>query len=111
MKFIGYYDPFTIDTPANDDIYYMTADNTLKHTGKQRTLKACRAYFQFSENIVSSAREFVLDFGDNVTSIYEANGANGVHGTNWYDMSGRRLSYKPTAKGMYINNGKKVVIK
>ena len=44
VKFIGYYDAFTINTPANDDIYYMTAGNTLKHTGKERTLKACRAY-------------------------------------------------------------------
>jgi hypothetical protein len=29
----------------------------------------------------------------------------------WYDLSGRRLSAKPTAKGVYIMNGKKVVIK
>ncbi len=29
----------------------------------------------------------------------------------WYDLSGRRLSGKPKAKGVYINNGRKVVIK
>ena len=29
----------------------------------------------------------------------------------WYDLSGRRLSAKPTAKGIYIMNGRKVVIK
>ena len=29
----------------------------------------------------------------------------------WYDLSGRRLSTQPTAKGVYIRNGKKVVIK
>ena len=29
----------------------------------------------------------------------------------WYDMNGRKLSGKPTKKGLYINNGKKVVIK
>ena len=29
----------------------------------------------------------------------------------WYDLSGRRLSAKPTAKGLYIVNGRKVVIK
>jgi len=29
----------------------------------------------------------------------------------WYDMNGRKLSGKPTTKGMYINNGKKIVIK
>ena len=29
----------------------------------------------------------------------------------WYDMSGRKLDGKPTTKGLYINNGRKVVIK
>ena len=29
----------------------------------------------------------------------------------WYDMSGRRLSGKPSQKGVYINNGKKVIVK
>ena len=29
----------------------------------------------------------------------------------WYTLDGVRLTGKPTKKGMYINNGKKVVIK
>lgn len=29
----------------------------------------------------------------------------------WYDMNGHKLSGKPTKKGLYINNGKKIVIK
>lgn len=31
--------------------------------------------------------------------------------SGWYDMSGHKLSGKPTKKGLYINNGRKVVIK
>lgn len=31
--------------------------------------------------------------------------------SSWYDLSGRRLSEQPTNKGIYIVNGKKVVIK
>ena len=31
--------------------------------------------------------------------------------SGWYDMSGHKLSGKPSTKGIYINNGKKVVIK
>ena len=30
---------------------------------------------------------------------------------NWYDLSGRSLSSRPTTKGIYIHNGSKVVIK
>jgi hypothetical protein len=29
----------------------------------------------------------------------------------WYDLSGRRLQGKPTKKGVFINDGRKVVIK
>ena len=32
-------------------------------------------------------------------------------GDDWYDLNGRRLEGKPTAKGVYINNGNKVAIK
>ncbi|MBO4800403.1 MAG: leucine-rich repeat protein [Bacteroidaceae bacterium] len=113
VKFIGYYNPFTIDTPANDDIYYMTADNTLKHTGKQRTLKACRAYFQFSE--AAAARQMVLDFGEGeTTSLSEelrVKSEDFATAAEWYTLDGRKLSGKPTTKGMYIHGGHKVVIK
>ena len=30
---------------------------------------------------------------------------------DWYTMDGRRLAAKPTKKGVYIHNGKKVAIK
>jgi hypothetical protein len=29
----------------------------------------------------------------------------------WYDLSGRRLATRPTSKGIYIYNGKKMIIK
>jgi hypothetical protein len=35
---------------------------------------------------------------------------NGLSGS-WYDLSGRKFNGKPTTKGIYIINGKKVVIK
>jgi hypothetical protein len=29
----------------------------------------------------------------------------------WYSIDGRRIDGKPTAKGMYIYNGRKMIIK
>ena len=108
VKFIGYYDAFTINTPANDDIYYMTSGDQLKHTGKERTLKACRAYFQFSENIVNTVREFVLNFGNGeITGITTTNSTNSDGA--WYTIDGRKLDKQPTRKGLYIFNGKVVI--
>ena len=65
----------------------------------------------------AGVRAFVLNFGEEgeTTGIVSIeNGKwiidNGA-GAGWYDLSGRKLQGKPTAKGLYINNGKKVVIK
>ena len=50
--------------------------------------------------------------GDDATGIEEVRSlmAEG-RGDVWYDMSGRRLQQKPAGKGVYILNGRKVVIK
>ena len=114
VMFIGYYDAMTINTPANDDIYYMTAANTLKHTGKQRTLKACRAYFKFSNEAVSGSRRIVLDFGDETTGIHELVAPNSqlsAPNSPWYTIDGRRIEGAPTQKGLYINGNKKIIVK
>jgi hypothetical protein len=112
VQFIGYYDAFDINA-TNTDIYYMTAGNTLRHTGVPRTLKACRAYFKFGEP--ASARNIVLNFGDEETTgvVELKNGrieelkSDGA----WYSIDGVKLDKKPTRKGLYIFNGKKIVIK
>ena len=41
---------------------------------------------------------------DGVTRTAEQNG-------DYYDLNGRKLAAKPTRKGVYIQNGRKVVIK
>ena len=41
----------------------------------------------------------------------EASPWGGLVGVFWYDLSGTRLNGKPSAKGLYIHNGLKVVIK
>ena len=34
-----------------------------------------------------------------------------LDGGTWYSLDGRRIAGKPTVKGVYVNNGKKVIIK
>jgi hypothetical protein len=112
VQFIGYYDAFSI-TADDENIYYMTTGSLLKHTAKDRTLKACRAYFLFSENYAS--REFILDFGDDSvqTGIMSASKESGSQEANegWYLLDGRKLSSKPTAPGLFIHGNKKVYVK
>ena len=60
------------------------------------------------------AHEFILNFGDES----ETNGIETVQRStinvqleSWFTLDGRKLSGKPTKGGLYIHNGKKVVIK
>ena len=53
-----------------------------------------------------------------VQAFEEANKGTGISTVKaatdkdvWYDMNGRKLQGKPTVKGMYLKNGRKVVVK
>jgi hypothetical protein len=46
-----------------------------------------------------------------VTGIEDVRGLmSDGRGDNWYDLNGRKLQQKPTQKGVYLNNGRKVVV-
>ena len=62
---------------------------------------------------VSEVRAFVLNFGNaddpvRIIAAEAGEGARAPHG--WYTLDGMKLDKRPTGKGMYIYNGKKVVI-
>ena len=59
------------------------------------------------------ARAFRMDFGDEeTTGIITINGSEfTVNGSGWYTLDGRKLNGTPTVSGIYLNNGKKVIIK
>lgn len=52
----------------------------------------------------------LLDKSGSTTAIGTLNTETG-EASDWYDLSGRKLDKQPTQKGVYINNGKKVVKK
>ncbi len=112
VNFIGYYDAFPITPYDNPLIYYLTSGNILQYTAKERTLKACRAYFTFTPNEGSSANDFSFDihFGQSHDTIQQAKWDEDKEEGGWFDLNGRRLSGKPTQKGIYVTKGQKVVI-
>ena len=84
-------------------------------------MNAFRSYFQLKQGLTAGdpnagVRAFVLNFDEGSgesTGIISVDGAEGtVNGSDmWYTLDGRKLQGKPTQRGIYINNGKKVVIK
>ena len=73
-------------------------------------MKPYRAYFRFCDFTDAMHSRSIIIVEDGATGIRLVDGAQ-ADGGDWYDLSGRRLSGKPVSKGVYIQNGKKVVIK
>ena len=94
------------------DILILNTSGTLVHPSAAGDMKGFRGYFLMHE-AASLARAFVINFGEGestgIQPIRMENGTAPAEGT--YDLSGRRIQGQPTQKGVYIQNGKKVVVK
>ena len=91
----------------SDKTYIFDGDNFVWATGG--TYTAYRAYIDGSSWGTSGARIKVVYGGDNTTGISAIDDSNDQD-DRWYDLQGNRIN-KPTRKGLYIRNGKKVTIK
>lgn len=98
----------TLGRPIGDNSY----DNLgfYAYHPKNNTLPPYVAWLAMSD--IPSEGRMALIFDDNPTGIEEmqAAGFSSQDSEEWYDLSGRKLSGKPTVKGIYIVNGKKVFI-
>ena len=61
--------------------------------------------------VISNAKAITLVFGDATGLKAIDNGQLTIDNGDWYDLNGRKLNGMPTKKGVYIMNGKKVVVK
>lgn len=93
------------------DIYVMKGNRFYKVDGTlPGELQANRCYLARLNSDPSPAPQFI-GFAGETTEIEEIKGQMEDGRDVYYDLNGRRLMSKPTKKGIYIHNGKKVVIK
>ena len=79
---------------------------TLSEAG---AIGANKAYLSLpTASLGSNAAGFTWVYDGETTGIRPG---PSLYGGEWYDLSGRKLDGKPTQKGLYIHNGKKVVVK
>ena len=114
VRFVGTYKSTAFDT-EDQSILLMGAANTLYYPTTGAGIGAQRAYFKIGDEGALLARRltsFSIDFGDDeATGILTTNYTNDTNSDAWFTLDGRRLSGKPTQRGIYVNNGKKVAIK
>ena len=95
----------TIDIAANGG--YILSGGKF-HPASAGTLAAGKAYLNIAVPTSSPVLELSFDEND-ATTISEVTNTNRTNNTNVYDLQGRKVA-NPT-KGLYIVNGRKVIIK
>jgi protein tyrosine/serine phosphatase len=117
-NFHGIYSPY-VTGGEDKTMLYLGADNYLYYPEADMTIKSFRAYFTLNNGLIcgesigdnNTVNSFVLNFGEETTSIEHLPFTIDHEAGAYYDLSGRKLSGKPTQKGVYIINGNKVVMK
>ena len=91
---------------TNASVYVLYNDEFVKATG---TIPANRGFLVFGE--LANAPKLTIEIGDGATGINDVRSKMAEVGSDFYDLSGRKLSSKPTKSGLYIKNGTKVLVK
>ena len=113
VDFIPTLGATTIPDGDTKAVLFLAANNTLLNpSALPANMKGFRAYFQLKGEAASQARAFSMNLGDGETTGIIAIGTDRAASTDnaTYTLDGRRIS-KATQKGVYIQNGKKVIIK
>lgn len=110
ITYHGTFAPFAL-TANNEQQLYMK-NNLLWYPTAAINVNSFRGYFELASPL--SASKFELVFEEGTTGfrpIDNTPSTTGKESDQWFSIDGRRLNAKPTTKGIYINNGRKVVIK
>ena len=123
--FVGTYSPVDIYTAEKTNLY-LGAQNTLYYPLNEGfNVNAFRAYVRLKNGLTageptegqSGVRAFALNFGHGDTQgivEVEANASPSAPRSpryRWHTLDGKLLDKQPTTKGIYIMNGRKVVVK
>ena len=116
-----------VDTPTADiqtslgsGTFYvlgMTTVGTEKHFGFHKyegaTMAARKAFVLVGGSNAALARSLTMVFDDEtgISSLTPDPSPKGEGSEYFYTLDGRRLQGKPTASGIYLSNGRKIVIK
>ena len=100
----------TYPTLIDADTYYGLSGNKFVRVAAT-TIPAGKALLPASA-IPTNARDLTFFFEGETTGIHTVeNGQSSIENGNWYTLGGQKMNGKPATKGIYIVNGKKIVVK
>ena len=110
-RFVGSWYPVTL-TAGNTRQLFLGANNKIYYPNSDATVNPFRGFFILGSDVpTSSEARIVVDFGDEMPSgIESVEGNPSAGGQHYYSLDGRKLDGKPTKKGIYIVNGKKMIV-
>ncbi len=113
-KFIGSYTGIIgFGGAGSKDYWYSLTDGSLKQPSANAYLRQLSAYIKLAPDADPAAHEFIIEEADGSTTAIKGISidAQNINANGIYNLNGMKINGVPTQKGVYIQNGKKVVIK
>lgn len=107
VTFKGTFDQITYNSEP-DNILFVGAGNVLNYPASGATINPFRAYFELGGG--SKVKAVELNFGDDTNSIQTISNEASSN-EDYYTIDGRLLNGKPSTSGLFIHNGRKIIIK
>lgn len=112
---LNYSDPNSPAKPSTTDNWYVLYNNKFVKVTTNTEVKGGKCYLNLNGTAAGTRGFYNIGNGEGTTAIREVKNGE-VKGEKWgngewFDLQGRRLNAKPNKSGLYILNGKKIVIK
>lgn len=110
-KFVGVFSPLVFDDEMSRKSLFLSGDGTLLYPDSGTRMRGMRAYFSFPGEMHSNVAEISFDEID--TMISDAVECNAFMSGRIFNLNGSYVGNKVNAleKGVYIRNGKKIIVK
>ena len=102
---------FTATDMQANDYYALSGGQYFVPVLSAGTIAAHKCWLQFPKQQTPASRSLTIVFEGNGTTGIADNKRESITNNRYYDLNGRQLNAAPTQKGVYILNGKKVVVK
>lgn len=112
---MNYSNPNTPAQPSATDNWYVIYNNKFVKVTEGTQVKGGKCYLNLNSTSAGTRGFYNIGDGEGTTAIreviYEGVNSEKLADGAWHDLQGRKFTTKPTKAGIYIRNGKKIVIK